>query len=116
MRNILYIFLIILVSTSFVAAQTQAPDTKNVIKIEADAASGFAYPYYLFVPDALREAAAKNETHNLLVAPNNTGKVNDNLSVHEANVKQKMMQMGMAFGKMNAPVLMPVFPRPGTDW
>ncbi len=116
MRNILYIFLIILVSASFAAAQTQALEAKNVVKVEADAASGFSYPYYLFVPDAVRAEQAKNATHNLLVAPNNTGKVNDDLSVHEANVKQKMMQMGMAFGKLNVPVLMPVFPRPAADW
>lgn len=116
MRNIFYIFLIILVSASFAAAQNSAPESKNVIKIEADAAQGFQYPYYLFVPDALRGEQAKSATHNLLVAPNNTGKLSDDLGVHEANVKQKMMQMGMAFGKMNVPVLMPVFPRPGTDW
>lgn len=116
MRNILYIFIVILVSASFAAAQNPAPESKNVIKVEADAASGFAYPYYLFVPDALRDEKAKTAMHNLLVAPNNTGKLSDDLGVHEANVKQKMTQMGMAFGKMNVPVLMPVFPRPATDW
>jgi predicted esterase len=116
MRNIFYIFLIILSSTGFVSAQQASPETKNVIKVEADAASGFSYPYYLFVPDAVRTEQSKAATHNLLVAPNNTGKLSDDLAVHEANVKQKMMQMGMAFGKLNVPVLMPVFPRPETDW
>jgi predicted esterase len=116
MRNILYIFLIITVTAGLVSAQNTAPESKNIVKVEPDASRGFSYPYYLYVPDALRAEAAKNQTHNLLVAPNNTGKVNDDLSVHEANVKQKMMQMGMAFGKLNVPVLMPVFPRPAADW
>lgn len=116
MRNIFYIFLIILVTASLVSAQNNTPGSKNVVRVEADASKGFSYPYYLYVPDALREGSAKNQTHNLLVAPNNTGKINDDLAVHEANVKQKMMQMGMAFGKLNVPVLMPVFPRPETDW
>lgn len=116
MRNIFYVFLIIIVTAGLVPAQNNPPESKNVIKIEADAGSGFSYPYYLYVPGALRDEKARNQTHNLLVIPNNTGKINDDLAVHEANVKQKMMQVEMAFGKLNVPVLMPVFPRPETDW
>lgn len=116
MRNLFYIFLIVLVTAGFVSAQNNAAETKNVIKIEADASRGFTYPYYLYVPGALREEKAQTGTHNLLVVPNNTGKIDDDLNVHEKNVRQKMGQVEMAFGKLNVPVLMPVFPRPKTDW
>jgi len=116
MKTVIYVILFILSTAGFAAAQNNPSESKNVSRVEADAARGFSYPYYLYVPDALRSEAAKKQTHNLLVAPNNTGSVNDDLAVHEKNVKQKMMQMGLAFGKLNVPVLMPVFPRPGSDW
>jgi predicted esterase len=116
MRNIIYIFLIVLTAASVVSAQNNGSESKNVIKIEADSSKGFAYPYYLYVPGALREEKAKTGTHNLLVVPNNTGTVDDDLGVHEQNVKKKMGQVEMAFGNLNVPVLMPVFPRPKTDW
>jgi predicted esterase len=116
MKTAIYVFLFILLTASFVPAQNNSPESKNIVKVEADAAKGFTYPYYLYIPDALRAEAAKNQAHNLLVAPNNTGALNDDLAAHEKNVKQKMMQMGLAFGKLNVPVLMPVFPRPATDW
>ena len=116
MKTIFYVFFALIFTASLVSAQNNAAESKNIIKIESDASKGFAYPYYLFVPDVLRDEKAKAQTHNLLVAPNNTGTIDDDLAVHEKNVKQKMMQMGMAFGKLNVPVLMPVFPRPKTDW
>lgn len=88
----------------------------ETIKIEARSDKGFSYPYYLYIPAAFREETAKNKTHSLLIIPNNTGTTDDDLSVHEANVKQKMLQIAFVFGKLNVPVLMPVFPRPKTDW
>src|SRR5215204_4141631 len=111
MKTIIYVFLFTFLPAGFAFGQNTAPESKSVVKVEADSAKGFSYPYYLYIPDTLLDEKAKNQTHNLLVAPNNTGTVNDDLSVHEKNVKQKMSQMGLAFGKLNVPVLMPVFPR-----
>lgn len=85
--------------------------TPDVRKIEADAANGFTYPYYLVVP---KPADAK--ARPILVAPNNTGSIDDDLAVHDANVKRRIAQGAFAFGKLNVPILMPVFPRPKTDW
>lgn len=116
MKTFLYAIFTIILSGTFIFAQNSPAESKNIVKLEADPAKGFAYPYYLYVPDALRDEKAKDQTHNLLVAPNNTGTGNDDPAVHEKNVKQKMMQMSLAFGNLNVPVLMPVFPRPGTDW
>lgn len=109
MKVIILFVLLIIFSVDLIA---QA----ETIKVEAQTDKGFAYPYYLYIPAALREESAKNKTHGLLVIPNNTGKGDDDLTVHEQNVKQKMLQIGFAFGGLNVPVLMPVFPRPATDW
>jgi predicted esterase len=109
MKTIITILFLIFLSTNgFSQAET--------IKVEAQPGQGFAYSYYLYVPPALRQESAKNKTHSLLVIPNNTGILDDDLNIHEQNVKQKMLQVGLAFGKLNIPVLMPVFPRPKTDW
>ena len=109
MKTIFALLLSLLFSINFFA---QA----ETLKVEAEPEKGFAYPYYLYIPASMREAAAKDQAHNLLVVPNNTGTPDDDLSVHEKNVQQKMSQVGLAFGKLNVPVLMPVFPRPKTDW
>lgn len=103
-----YLSLILFSINIFAQAET--------IKVEAQTDKGFSYPYYLYIPAAMREESAKNKTSSLLVIPNNTGTVDDDLNVHEQNVKQKMLQVAFIFGKLNIPVLMPVFPRPKTDW
>ena len=116
MKPVIYVFLTIFLTAGIVFAQGNQPESKNIVKVEADPAKGFAYPYYLYIPAVLQDGKAKNQTHNLLVIPNNTGTGNDDLAVHEKNVKQKMAQVDPAFGKLKVPVLMPVFPRPATDW
>lgn len=103
-----YLLLILFSINIFAQAQT--------IKVEAQTDKGFSYPYYLYIPAQMREGSAKNKTSSLLVIPNNTGTVDDDFNVHEQNVKQKMLQVAFIFGKLNIPVLMPVFPRPKTDW
>jgi predicted esterase len=95
-------------------AQSGAAKASETVKIEAG--KGFAYPFYLYLPAALREEPARNRVHSLLVIPNNTGAGDDDLAVHEQSVKQKMLQVGFVFGRLEVPVLMPVFPRPKTDW
>ena len=93
------------------AAIAQEP-TPDVRKIEADPSRGFAYPYYLYVPPKSEQPVGRH----LLVLPNNTGKGNDDLNFHEANVKRRIAQVPLAFGKLNAPAIMPVFPRPDKEW
>lgn len=112
MKNAIYSLSLILLLFTFNFAQKQA----ETIKVEAQADKGFAYPYYLYIPASMREETAKSKLQTLLVIPNNTGTIDDDLAVHEQNVKQKMFQVGFVFGKLNVPVLMPVFPRPKTDW
>ena len=96
------IFCLTFILFSFNAfSQATKPKQPESIKIEANTDKGFAYPYYLYIPAAMREETAKNQTFTLLVAPNNTGKIDDDLAVHEADVKRKLMQIGVVFGKLS---------------
>lgn len=117
MKNIIrgfLLFLLVILAAAIVSARAFNPN--DVIKVEARAAKGFAYPYYLYVPPELRAPAARKETHTILVLPNNTGKIDDALEIHEADVKKRMAQAGQIAALLKTAVLMPVFPRPATDW
>lgn len=116
MKNIIYGILFVMCAATMVSAQNAVFKPSDVIKIEAKTAKGFAYPYYLYVPPELRAPAARKKTHTILVLPNNTGKIDDSLAVHEADVKKRMAQAGQIAAMLETAVLMPVFPRPATDW
>lgn len=116
MKKIILLFILILFAINICFGQNGGVDFPEIIKIEADPKNGFAYPYYLFVPKAMREAEAQKQTQTILVIPNNTGKNDDDLSVHEEEVKRRIAQNGTIGAQMKIAVLMPVFPRPKTDW
>jgi len=85
----------------------------DTVEIAASPASGFDFPYYLFVPDAID----KNEEAYLLVEPNNTGTTSDDFEVH----RQKALSLANDYPRLLAtelhvPLLVPVFPRPQTGW
>ena len=96
------------------AAQSVVPP--EIKKIEANAAKGFSYPYYLYVPPALRDEKTSKQERTILVIPNNTGQINDAFEIHEADVKKRITQNAMIAAQLNVAILMPVFPRPKTDW
>src|SRR5688500_834287 len=115
MKKIIIICIFTLFAFSISPAQT-AVNPSEIIKVEADSGKGFSYPYYLYVPPALREAEKRNLTRTILVIPNNTGKIDDSLEVHETDVKRRIAQNATLASKLGVAVLMPVFPRPKTDW
>ena len=116
MRQITLIYIFILLAFGATQAQTApANNSSEIVKVEAQAEKGFSYPYYLYVPAALRSPEAQKQAHSLLVIPNNTGKLNDDLAFHEEDVKKRVRQNGAILDKMNVIVLMPVFPRPAKD-
>jgi dienelactone hydrolase len=108
MKNALLIFTFILCGVSLSFGQES-------VRIGADPAKGFSYPYYLLVPSELK-SDAKGRTHTLLVIPNNTGKVDDDFSVHENDVKRRIAQNAAIAKPLETAILIPVFPRPKTDW
>jgi hypothetical protein len=86
----------------------------TVIEIKAQPSLGFEFPFLLKIPDT-----TKSELSYLVVETNNSGMVSDDLSVHYQKVKKAID--GNAVGpwlakKLNFPILIPVFPRPKTDW
>lgn len=89
---------------------------KDYIRVDPDPAKGFTYPYYLYVPKEFGGPAERGKVQTLFVAPNNTGKVDDDLAVHEFDVKRRMVTSGAVASAIKVAVLMPVFPRPKTDW
>lgn len=110
---------LIVVFSSFAALSAQNPPAltdKDYVRIDANAAAGFAYPYYLYVPPEFRSDANRKVTQTILVLPNNTGKVDDDFAVHEADVKKRMALSGAVAAMLKVAVLMPVFPRPKSDW
>lgn len=108
--------LFILFAVTNALAQTTASSSPEILKVEPKPSSGFTYPYYLYVPKALREPAAQKKKHTILVIPNNSGKLNDDFSVHEEDVKQRIKNNAPIADKIGVAVLIPVFPRPQTNW
>lgn len=89
---------------------------KDFQRVGPRSEKGFTYPYYLYLPPELRESKDKSKVHTILVLPNNTGSVDDDFAVHEADVKKRMSMAGAVAAFLKVAVLMPVFPRPKTDW
>jgi len=113
------IFGLILIFTSLAAVSAQNPPAlteKDFVRIDANTAAGFAYPFYLYVPPEFRGDANREIMQTILVLPNNTGKVDDDFAVHEADVKKRMAMSGAVAAMLKVAVLMPVFPRPKSDW
>lgn len=83
--------------------------TEQIVRIPANPAKGFNYPYYLWIPPDV-----KQDTY-VMVESNNTGSPSDILDFHEESVKKNQLRGqtgGQLSGMLHIPMLMPVFPRP----
>lgn len=117
MRSIILGIILIFSAASAVVSQAPTPLTdKDFVRVDGDSKSGFGYPYYYYVPPELKVAAARKQRQTILVLPNNTGKLDDDLAVHEADVKKRMASVGSIASALMVAVLMPVFPRSASDW
>ncbi len=79
-----------------------------VIRVDANPARGFCWPYQLFVPPSVEPPAT------LLVEPNNTGNWSDDPWVHESAALGIMKARSSFALRLRSPLLVPVFPRPMT--
>lgn len=86
----------------------------DIIEVESNTAKGFNFPYFLFVPD---KADRSRELH-LLVETNNTGTTSDDLDVHRKKALDlvKRSYPNHIARELSVPLLVPVFPRPRTNW
>ncbi len=109
MLRYLIISIVILSFQQVAIGQVPAP---NMRRIEANPETGFSYPYYLIIP----KSEVASDIRPILVSPNNTGSLDDDITIHEENVQRRIRQLENGFKQLNLPILMPVFPRPKTDW
>jgi len=86
----------------------------NIIEVESDSDKGFNFPYFLFVPDT----ADKSQQLHLLVETNNTGTSSDDFVVHHERALDlvKRSYPNRIARELSVPLLVPVFPRPRTNW
>lgn len=97
-------------------AQTQARRYTEAVRVEAKPEKGFDYPYYIYAPPELRPEKGKGTKTTILVVPNNTGKVEDDFSIHDAAARRLAEDLrGLAY-ELKVALLVPSFPRPQTDW
>ncbi len=116
MRCSIQIFILVVVFAVAISAQDKPVLEGGVIRIEARSADGFNYPYYLYIPPSFLEKGAEPGERTILVLPNNTGKNDDDLAVHEENVKRRMEANSRFISGFEVAILSPVFPRPASDW
>ena len=87
---------------------------EKLIKVDADPLKGYYWPYYLFIPSEVNET----EQINLMIGPNNTGIGHNNFKVHDDNAYFEASSgwKSQIARKIGVPLLVPVFPRPYTEW
>jgi len=121
-RLLLSLFFLLLMSVPVVAGkeikvraiQKVSLAGDDILQIEAQRGEGFNFPYYLFIPDGID----KHRQVYMLVETNNTGTTSDDLEVHRAKAL-KLAESSYASRmarRLGAPLLVPVFPRPRTNW
>jgi len=86
----------------------------DIIEVESNSEKGFNFPYFLFVPDT----ADKSRELHLLVETNNTGTSSDDFDVHREKALDlvKRSYPNRMARELSVPLLVPVFPRPRTNW
>ena len=88
------------------------PSSELLCRISTDLTDGFAFPYYLFIPQGIDS----NKPIHLLVEPCNTGS-GDTFKRLDRKVKAftEASHATVIARKLKIPLLVPVFPRPGGD-
>lgn len=108
----LYILIIFL----FMFSACENREGGKLIYVDNDPLKGFHFPYFLFIPDGI---SPEIKTY-IIVEPNNTGFASDDFSEHVEKAKRRAMKdfyIGKYIaGKLKYPLLIPVFPRPKSDW
>jgi pimeloyl-ACP methyl ester carboxylesterase len=83
-------------------------DPGHFTKIDPVAEQNFHWPYFLFVPDKVLPHPT------LLVIPNNTGFVDDDVRIHEESAKNDIFRFSEMAETLAVPLLVPAFPRPAS--
>ncbi len=88
----------------------------ELIFVEPDHEDAFHYPYFLYVPKNVSQTAIVS----IVVEPNNSGFADDDFQKHIEKARRiatKDFYPGNYVAQnLNIPLLVPVFPRPKTEW
>lgn len=84
--------------------------------VEPKNSDSFNFPYYIYIPSDV----VKNQKSFIVVEPNNSGFVDDNLQKHiekAERIATKDFYIGnYVSNELNYPLLIPIFPRSRTNW
>lgn len=107
--------LFLLAAVTAGAAEPSSPPPTNsgpsLIEVPAAPDKGFQHSYVLFIP----KAAEGKAYSYLLVEPNNTGRLSDDIEVHHAAAVALARDSSVGnfvAVRLGAPLLVPIFPRP----
>lgn len=88
----------------------------ELIFVEPGMEDNFEFPYFLFIPNQV----SQTEKAYVIIEPNNSGFVDDNLRKHIDKAKRTAtldFYLGNYLAQnFNYPLIVPVFPRPRTEW
>lgn len=105
-RWILFVFF---ACSSFTKLRADVKLLNETLEISPSKDDSFKWPYVLYVPSSIKKPT-------MIVLPTNTGMLDDDIEVHANDVRKYMSQDGAYMAReLNAPVLMPVFPRPKSE-
>jgi len=116
MKMIVIILIFVLQAIFVCSAQTVATVENAPVRIAARPAKGFAYPYYLYVPETIRKGTEEKRTRTILVLPNNSGKTSDDPAFQEDDVVLQLKKNVGFADRLGVILIEPVFPRPTREW
>ena len=88
---------------------------QQLIYVQALPMEGFNFPYFLFIP----QKTPKDRPIRLLVAPNNSGRADDDFQFHLRRAKDQLRRGSPGrylAEELGVPLLVPAFPRPRGIW
>ncbi len=85
---------------------TIAGGQSGLSRIAANPSKGFSWAYYLYTPPSIKNPPV------LLIQPNNTGTVDDNVTVHDTAARALIEGSRYWADELGTPYLIPTFPRP----
>ena len=83
----------------------------QVTKVTTGKENGFYWDYYVYIPRSLADVSGVEKSY-FLVVPNNTGKADDDVKVHDDYARKDVGSFIKYAETLNIIVLEPVFPRP----
>jgi len=108
--------IVLLFALLVIVSCTERISGGKTLLVETDSEKGFNYPYYLFIPDHI----AEDEALTLIVEPNNSGFVSDDMDKHlgkALRIATRDFYIGNYIARnLLLPLLVPVFPPSESEW